>query len=132
MARKSVTVVIEAPVRTVFRYLDRKYDTQLFQHAALEAYGRKLSARKLDAVEDQSLRYEADGCDTLTGWRVGSWTWGYEMSPLTQVSTKVTIWYEYGPWLVFASAGTAGHQAATEITETVSALEALTLSVEGG
>ena len=57
--------------------------------------------------------------------KISSWTWTYELIPISEESTRVSIEYRWGLMLSFLALSTAGHQAANEITETAMALNAL-------
>jgi hypothetical protein len=88
---------------------------------------------KIHCVEEQEnerLSFSVAGRDSLFRFKLGSWTWTYQMTSLERDRTKVAITYQWSIWLSLLSMFTVRHQAANELIETAMALDALAANKE--
>ncbi len=125
MFYKRAIITIDVSIEDTFKYLSQKYDSTLYKEAAKMSLGYVPEIETQKCEENKSLEFSCKSRDPITKLKIGGWRWGYELSTTTEGKTKVEIWYSYSLFLALMGGGTIGHQAANEICETASALEAL-------
>ena len=126
MFTKRAILTIDAPKEKIFNYLISRYKSEAFIEASKLTKGYVPKVIQKECNEADSFEFSVRGRDPLSGIFIGGWKWGYKLTVLSELSTKVEIWYSYGLFMAFLGMGTIGHQAANEITETAMALDALT------
>jgi len=123
-------ISIARPVSQVYAYLKNRYNSDVFESICKMTKGYVPKVECLEEVEDERLSFRVPARDTVLLFRIGSWTWSYQLTAIGDGLTKVGITYEWGIWLDLVTMFTAKHQAANELVETALAIDALTGSAE--
>jgi hypothetical protein len=113
MPSASASLTIPVPVEIVYRYLHERYNRPA-HHDVL-----------LVAEEPRRLVFSAAARDSLLPISYGGWRWEYELRPMGESATRVTISYRWSWVMSILSSWTVRHQACNEIVETAMALDAL-------
>jgi hypothetical protein len=123
----SVHATVEVPVDSMrlYRYLQSRYDGEAYRAASMATRRYLPPVKCLEAIEGERLRFSVSAREALMHIRWSGWTWTYELEPVEQGRTRLTIRYEWSLLLSLLSGGSARLQAANELTQTVMAVEAL-------
>jgi hypothetical protein len=123
----SVHATVEVPVESMrlYRYLQSQYDGTAYRAASMAARGYLPPVKCLEAIEGERLRFSVSARDALFHIRYSGWMWTYELEPVDQSRTRLTIRYEWPFLLSLLAGGSVRLQAANELTQTVLAVEAL-------
>jgi hypothetical protein len=123
----SVHATIEVPVDSMrlYRYLRSRYDGEAYRAASMATKGYLPPVQCLEAIEGKRLRFSISARDAFLHIRYSGWTWTEELEPGEHGRTRLTIRYQWSWVLSLLSGGSARLQAATHLTQTVMAVEAL-------
>jgi hypothetical protein len=125
MPSVSASVDVSAPHAIVYQYLQTRYDSETHRSASLATKGYVPNVTCLEAAPNNRLVFQVRGRDTILRIFVGGWRWTYEIETVNESVSRVRITYRWGWEMSLLGAGTIGHQACNEITETAMALDAL-------
>jgi len=130
LAETTITIPVRSEV--VYGYLRRRYEKESYKKACVDTKGYVPRVECCQDDDGRVLSFWVAGRDVLTGVAVSGWEWGYELTEIDEAKTEVRIWYKWGWTQAVLGLGSTRHQAGSEITETVLALEALGTSSNGG
>jgi hypothetical protein len=125
MPSVSTSIEVAAPLRTVYAYLQSRYDREAHRSASLATKGYVPNIACLEAEPNKRLVFQVRGRDPLLRIFLAGWTWIYEIEPAGESASRVRMMYCWSWWMSLLGVGTTRHQACNEITETAMALDAL-------
>ena len=129
MFSRQTTITVPVAVEHVYRFLRTRYDSPNVTKAEMDTKGYVPRVRWLEEDENTRLVFSVPARDPILRISFGGWKCEYNLKPVSSSSTQVAIRYTYSVWMAFFGMGTMGHQAANEIAETVSALDALAIPI---
>ncbi len=130
MFEKKAIITVSLPAAPIYDYLRHRYESRNYRQASLAVKGYQPAIECRREEQNRHLEFWVRGRDALLKFPTSSWTWTYDLKPISDSETEVEIGYRY-PWpLAIMGFGTIAHQAGSEIIETVLALDALAVDPE--
>lgn len=127
----SKTAILKIPlnVEPIYNFLRFSHESKIYKDASLMVKGYVPNIKCTKEVKNNKLAFEVPGRDPILKIFIGGWKWEYIFSPISDTETEVQITYKYGLFMALLGMGTIGHQAANEIVETATALDALSMKI---
>lgn len=85
---------IACPTARVYEYLSGRYKTQLFHCVCMMAKGYVPEIQCVEEQENKRLSFSVASRDSLFRFKIGSWTWTYDLTCLESGRTKIAITYQ--------------------------------------